>query len=186
MSSPSAGPLSQPVIVVIVSLVSTAVSLTVVLGVVHCLRRRRRRHKNARTQHRRDVEKCRARARRPVITVDTDVPRTRRLQNSTSTRTVPDFPLAGESGNVSFVPMSQTQFGTKTPVLPERFFGEGSQLVRNATRKPLASHPPGVGGRNLSRPSKFEEMALQGVDVVRVPTPVQVYDWEGKRTIYFG
>jgi len=192
MSSPPAAPLSsptsltphslsQPVVIVIASLVSTAVSLTVVLGVIHCIRRRR--HKKAHTQHQRDVENCLARARRPVLAVDTDVPRT---QNYTSTRTVTDFPLAGESRNVPFVPMAQTQFRTKTPVLPERVFSEGSQLVRSATRKPLASHPPGIGGRSLSRPARFEEVGLESVEVARVPTPIQVYDSQGKRTIYFG
>ncbi|RMZ70054.1 hypothetical protein GMOD_00000095 [Pyrenophora seminiperda CCB06] len=180
--------LSQPMIILIASLLSTAVALTVVLALIHYLRRRPQRH--AQTQQRRDIESSLARGRRSVLTIDTDLPRGHDLQRYTSTRTpVSEFPVVEINTNVPSMPMAVAPAGAKNPALPERVFGEMGErsgleagLVRSATRKSLASLPPGVGGRSLNRPARFEDVGLKEV----VQSPTQVYDAETRRTIYLG
>jgi hypothetical protein len=74
--------LSQSVVINLVSTIPTVFALAVIMGLIHCVRRRNK--LKAQAQHQADIEKSLRMARRPVLTVDTDVARANEMQRSRS------------------------------------------------------------------------------------------------------
>ena len=64
--------ISNQTIIIIVSILGSATILAIVVGVISYFRHRRRR--NANEERQQEIERSLQRARRPVLTLDTDIP----------------------------------------------------------------------------------------------------------------
>jgi hypothetical protein len=142
--------LPKKVVIILIVIIPTVFILAIIMGVLHCLRKRNKRKLQAQQQN--DIEKSLQRARRPVLAVDTDLPRANEMQRSGSarvTRILTPYQAHFVRGDVPPMP----PFSQVHSASPNIFIGgttlERSPIgmMRSATRQPLGSHPPGVGGR---------------------------------------
>jgi hypothetical protein len=129
--------LSQTTVIILVSIIPTVFAIAVIMGIVHCVRRRNK--LKAQAQHQADIEKSLGMARRPVLTLDTDIPRAdaRRRSRSVSESRLPTPRLAG------FVEKDVPLM----PAVPESAWrlGRGNERPTMFTRN--SRREPGVGGR---------------------------------------
>lgn len=142
--------LPKKLVIILIVIIPTVFILAIIMGVLHCFRKRNKRKLQAQQQT--DIERSLQRARRPVLAVDTDLPRANEMQRSGSAgaaRILTPYQAHFVHGDVPSVPpLSQ---GRTAP--PNNLVGGTTQdrspigLTRSATRQPLGSHPPGVGGR---------------------------------------
>ncbi|KAF1913088.1 hypothetical protein BDU57DRAFT_344598 [Ampelomyces quisqualis] len=133
--SPSALPsplyprgLPHHVVIILTSTIPTVFTLALVMGIIHCVRRRNKR--KLQKQHHADIEKSLVLSRRPILAIDTDVPRANELQRSASGGRLP----------LTFVASSGL------PQMPAAHVRvEERQQPGIFTRKSMLR--PGVGGR---------------------------------------
>lgn len=111
--------ISQQTIVIIASVLAAAFTLTIVLRAIHCVRRRRRRQADKkRYQH--DIKKSLQRARRPVLTIDTDLPRANEFTRSAGAVASSGLLIRGD---VPHVPLPQTRTAHPT------FYSSGTDAL---------------------------------------------------------
>jgi len=180
-STLSTGPkvqgLSQRVIIVLIATLPIVVACAMVAGVLYCYRVRAQR--TIQKQHKADIENCLRRALPPTLALDTDIPRAHESQRSASaldlqlhrSRSASTSQLfALYNGYITEDKRSWRPENRSAPpsvYAPSVYIREPSPvsanrsllgLSRSATRNPLGSHPPGVGGRVASQVSFWEEM----------------------------
>jgi hypothetical protein len=142
--------LPKKLVIILIVIIPTVVILAIIMGVLHCLRKRNKRKLQAQQQT--DIERSLQRARRPVLAVDTDLPRANETQRSGSAgaaRILTPYQAHFVHGDVPLMPPL-----SRVHTAPPNIFIGGTTLeksptgmMRSATRQPLGSHPPGVGGR---------------------------------------
>ncbi|KAH7071831.1 hypothetical protein BKA63DRAFT_58405 [Paraphoma chrysanthemicola] len=154
-SSPSSLPsdmyprgIPKNLVIILVVLVPTVFILTLIMGIIHGIRKRNKRHLAAQQQD--DIEKSLRLARRPVLTLDTDLPRANEMQRSAGAGATILFAQdGGGNGGLQALP-TLSRFQSAPPrVYSQQGLLERSPIEggRSATRMPLGSHPPGAGGR---------------------------------------
>jgi hypothetical protein len=173
--------LPECTIVIIASVLGVAVVLAVIIGAIHCIRRRRCRQLFAKQQ--KDIEKSLQRARPPILALDTDIPRLNERQRSAGSRvTMPALAHQVEILPVPLVHVRSAPLSVQAPLVCVT--GLSHSRGRSATRKPLGSHPPGVAGRGISRPRPANRMGR--FEEVGLTEPVQMYCQCSARTQYRG
>jgi hypothetical protein len=145
--------LPKKVVIILIVIIPTVFILAIIMGVLHCHRNRNKRKLQAQQQN--DIKKSLQRARRPVLAVDTDLPRANEMYRSGSAgvaRILTPYQAQCVHGDVP--PMPPLSRVLTAP--PNNLIGgttlESSPIgmMRSATRQPLGSHPPGVEGRAKS------------------------------------
>ncbi|KAH7385398.1 hypothetical protein DE146DRAFT_635993 [Phaeosphaeria sp. MPI-PUGE-AT-0046c] len=134
-SQPKAHNLSQDAITILVCTIPIVAALVLIMAIIHCARRRNKRKLVAQKQA--DIEKSLKMAQRPVLMIDTDVPRMMELHRSESNGMV-QTPLRAEH-SVGEVP--------PVPKVPERVYDAGRP--RGWTRNSVK--PPGASRREMRR-----------------------------------
>lgn len=131
--------LPQSAIIVLVSTIPIVAALVLIMAIIHCVRRRNKRRIAA--QHQADIEKSLEMARKPVLTIDTDVPSRSARSGSCSAGN-----RSGGSGRV--LTPGRAEFGMAeappVPMMPEQVYG-GHERPRAWTRKSISV--PGASGR---------------------------------------
>jgi hypothetical protein len=172
--------LPKRTIVIIASAVGAAVVLAVIIGAIHCIRRRRCQQLYAKQQE--DIEKSLQPAWPPILALNTDIPRVNERQRSAGTRVT--MPELIHQATVLPVPLVHTRSAPLSVQEPSvRVTRLGHSRGRSATRNPLGSLPPGVAGRiNRPRPAnrtgRFQDFSLR--------KPVQMYGSCSGRLQYRG
>ncbi|KAH7084114.1 hypothetical protein FB567DRAFT_550146 [Paraphoma chrysanthemicola] len=154
-SSPSSLPndmyprgVPKNIVIILVVIIPTVFILALIMGIIHCIRKRNKRQLAAQRQD--DIEKSLRHSRRPVLTLDTDLPNANELQRSASAGAARLFAQVGEGdGGVHALPTLSKFQSAPSGMYRQQGLLERSPIEggRSATRMPLGSHPPGVGGR---------------------------------------
>lgn len=152
--------ISEQSFIIITSVLTATLILAIFIGVIHFVRCRHRRQEDEKHQQR-DIEQSLQQARRPVLTIDTDLPRATDFMRPAGKATLPDLPIYSGAPPVPLV-----QVRTAPPTMhSSEMSALGPMRAHNATRNPLGSHPPGVAGRDtmshVYQDSTFEEMNLR-------------------------
>ncbi|KAF2849750.1 hypothetical protein T440DRAFT_479910 [Plenodomus tracheiphilus IPT5] len=147
------GGLSNRTIIIIASVLSASLVFVITIAVVHVVRKRWRSKSQAMREA--DIEASLQCARPPVLTIDTNLPRTHELQRSTRDPPVMNMDFEGQ---ISQVPSISIQTPSLPPIMQHvpltplpmcTMSTQNSRVGRSATRH--ATRPPGVAGRSPTR-----------------------------------
>jgi hypothetical protein len=131
--------------------------LTILIGCVHFIRRRRRRQ-HGKNREQQDIEQSLQRARRPILTIDTDLSHAKDLTRPAIRATLPYLPGYSE---VPSAPLVQVRTAPPS-IYSSGMSAFGPVRFHSASRNSLNSHLPGVSGRNTIMPvhqgTTFQEM----------------------------
>lgn len=130
--------LSQKAVIILILVIPTILALPIIMGIIHCLRRRDK--SRAEAQHHADIEKSLKMARRPVLAVDTKVPRAREAQRTASSTRLPT-PYA-----IDFVESNNLP---PVPTVPESAWRLGRDRERPGMFTRYSTMRSGLGGRKV-------------------------------------
>jgi hypothetical protein len=139
--------ISEKTTIIIASALTAAIIMATVIGSIHCFHHRRRRQVEQKRQQQ-DIERSLQRARRPVLTLDTDIPRANEFMRSAGRPTLPNLSVHGD---VVHPPLVQIRTAPPNSI-SSRMGALGAVRARSATRTSSDWYPPGVAGRNTMRP----------------------------------
>lgn len=146
---------SKRIIIIISAVLTAVVILVIVLGAIHCIRHRNRRKLQEQLQT--DIEKSLKRAQRPVLALDTDIPRETYFPSSANTSRVSIRRFETDTS-----PVSLMRTHTAPPVFysqresPIEYFQIPLRMNRSPTRNSARSLTPGMGGRMIARVSMVQ------------------------------
>ena len=147
---------SEQTFIIVTSVLAATLILTILIGCVHFIRRRRRQHGKDREQQ--DIEQSLQRARRPILTIDTDLSHAKDLTRPAIRATLPYLPGYSE---VPSAPLVQVRTAPPS-IYSSGISAFGPVRFHSASRNSLNSHLPGVSGRNTIIPVRqgttFQEM----------------------------
>lgn len=94
--------ISERTFIIVTSVLAATLILTILIGCVHFIRRRRRRQ-HGKNREQQDIEQSLQRARRPILTIDTDLSHAKDLTRPAIRATLPYLPGYSEVPSVPLV-----------------------------------------------------------------------------------
>ena len=154
--------ISERIFIIVTSVLAATLILTILIGCVHFIRRRHRRQpghrQHGKNREQQDIEQSLQRARRPILTIDTDLSHAKDLTRPAIRATLPYLPGYSE---VPSAPLVQVRTAPPS-IYRSGMSAFGPVRFHSASRNSLNSHLPGVSGRNTIMPvhqgTTFQEM----------------------------